>query len=176
VAQISELNLVYLFMRAGESPRITPIATSTSTIAPLSPSVSTAQSAPKVQNTRVRREPSRSEAPKIPPKERYLRRAQEYYERDNFNQAIAELREVLKIDPKESRAHCLLGLSYLKSNMLTMAKVHINTASELSPNDPTVLMAKRQLEKNTTNPGAKKADDKSSKSTFLGGLFGGKKK
>jgi hypothetical protein len=37
-------------------------------------------------------------------------------------------------------------------------------------------MAKRQLEKNTTNPGAKKADDKSSKSTFLGGLFGGKKK
>jgi len=176
VAQISELNLVYLFMRAGESPRITPIATSTSTIAPLSPSVSTAQSAPKVQNTQVGQEPSRSEAQKIPPKEMYLRRAQEYYERDNFNQAIAELREVLKIDPKESRAHCLLGLSYLKSNMLTMAKVHINTASELSPNDPTVLMAKRQLDKNTTNPGAKKADDKSSKTTFLGGLFGGKKK
>lgn len=182
VAQISELNLIYLFMRAGESPRITPIATSTSTIAPLSSPISTAQSPPKVQNThkvqntQVRQESSRPEAPKIPPKEMYLRRAQEYYERDNFNQAIAELREVLKIDPKESRAHCLLGLSYLKSNMLTMAKVHINTASELSPNDPTVLMAKRQLDKNTTNPGAKKADDKSSKSTFLGGLFGGKKK
>ena len=170
IAHLSEINLIYLLLKS-QSPTPQPIARSAASSAatviqpfdasPASPS-ETPESAPEV--------------PKMSGKELSFRRAQSYYDRGDYNEAIAQLRDVLKLDPKNSQAHCLLGMAYLKSNMLTMAKVHINTASELNPYDPQVVSAKRELEKSNTTSHQKKTEDQTPKSGLFGGLFGGKKK
>jgi curved DNA-binding protein CbpA len=170
VAHLSEINLIYLLLKS-QSPTPQLIArsaaSSSATViqpfdaSPASPS-ETPESAPEV--------------PKLSSKELSFRRAQSYYDRGDYNEAIAQLRDVLKLDPKNSQAHCLLGMSYLKSNMLTMAKVHINTASELTPYNPQVVNAKRELEKSNTASHQKKTEDQNPKGGLFGGLFGGKKK
>lgn len=172
IACISELNLIYLIMKSGQSIAPKPQV--------LTPTVTArSKTDPKVNTTTVTPPPP-AEAPKketttrLSPQEQYYRRAKEQYDRENYAEAIAELREVLKIDPKDSRAHCLLGLSYLKSNMATMAKVHINTAFELTPQDPTIILAKRELDK--VIPPEKQTDSGKSKGGLFGGLFGNKKK
>ncbi|WLT37266.1 hypothetical protein NON20_15110 [Synechocystis sp. B12] len=53
------------------------------------------------------------------------------------------MKSALKTDPKNAQAHCLLGMAYLKNNMMTMAKVHIGSAVKLDPNDPKVMAAKK---------------------------------
>ncbi|MGL5032212.1 MAG: J domain-containing protein [Microcystaceae cyanobacterium] len=174
VAHVSELNLVYLLSKSEQPVQPTPrthyqsAASSATVIQPFGAASAPSPTVPEVQ--------VQPEVAKVPSHDLYFRRAQEYYDREDFNRAIAELRQVLKIDPKDASAHCLLGLSYLKSNMATMAKVHINTASELKPRDPQVILAKRELEKNNSTASSKKTNDKSSNGGLFGGLFGGKKK
>lgn len=170
IASISELNLIYLIMKSGQtiSPKpqvLTPTVTAR-------PKTDTTTKTPTVAPPPPTETPSKETTARLPPQDQYYRRAKEQYDRENYNEAIAELREVLKIDPKDSRAHCLLGLSYLKNNMATMAKVHINTAFELTPQDPTVILAKRELDK-VIPPDSKQAK---SKGGLFGGLFGNKKK
>lgn len=169
VAYISELNLIYLIMKSGKPtvPKVQSLTTISSTVRPKSDATIATQTSPI-------NEEKKKEAPKITPQEVYYRRAQEQYDRKNYAEAIAELREVLKIDPKDSKTHCLLGLSYLKSKMATMAKVHIYTAWDLNPQDPSIIIAKKELDK--VIPPDDKKDSKSTKSGLFGGLFGGKKK
>jgi len=161
VARISEVNLVFLLLKVDN-----PISSK--------PAAKVASRTIVVQGFTPSSEPP-APAPKIPPQELHLRRANEYYDKKQYNQAISELREVLKIAPKNSEAHCLIGLAYLYSNMSTMAKVHLKTAQELDPQNPRVILAKRELDKHST-AGDRHTDSKGSKGTFLGGLFGGKKK
>ncbi|MFM7576321.1 MAG: DnaJ domain-containing protein [Microcystaceae cyanobacterium] len=169
VAHLSEINLIYLLLKsqaATPQPITRSAASSTAKVIQLfetpASSAETPEAAPEV--------------PKMSSKELSFRRAQTAYDRGDYNEAIAQLRDVLKLDPKNSQAHCLLGMSYLKSNMLTMAKVHINTASELTPYAPQVVNAKRELEKSNTTSHQKKTEEQSQKGGLCGGLFGGKKK
>lgn len=78
--------------------------------------------------------------------ESYIRRAEGYMAKKNFAGAVLELREALKLDQNNSRCHTLLGISYLKQNQATMAKVHINKALQLNPKEELALKGKRHLE------------------------------
>ena len=121
------------------------------------------------QSIPIKEEPKK-DTPKTRPQETYYRRAKEQYDRGNYSEAIAQLREVLKLDPKNSNAHCLLGLSFLNSQMVTMAKVHINMAVKINPQDSMIVMAKMELDK-VILPDNKKEDSKSTKPGLFDGFF-----
>lgn len=116
----------------------------------------------------------------------YIRRAEGYMAKNNFAAAVLELREALKLDQHNSRCHTLLGVSYLKQNQVTMAKVHINKALQLNPKEELALKSQRYLEglaqkggvkpKVQPQPEPRKQPDKSGGGGLFGGLFGGKKK
>jgi curved DNA-binding protein CbpA len=197
IAEISELNMVYLMLSKGEIQKSTGRPggpTGGSAVRP-----NDAQPAPQGQ----KKDPNAPTPPGAPGRPssplpdsgltrsaEYVRRAEGYIAKNNFAAAVLELREALKLDPNNSRCHSLLGASYLKQNQATMAKVHINKALQLNPNDELALKGKKHLEAlaQKANGGAQKAPpppapgkqpDKSGKSGgggLFGGLFGGKKK
>jgi curved DNA-binding protein CbpA len=76
----------------------------------------------------------------------YIRRAEGYMAKNNFAAAVLELREALKLDQNNSRCHTLLGVAYLKQNQPGMAKVHINKALQLNPKEELALKGKRHLD------------------------------
>lgn len=199
IAEISELNMVYLMLSKGEIQKPTGRpggATGSSGVRPTD-----AQPAPQGP----KKDPNAPTPPGMPGRPtsplpdsgltrsaEYIRRAEGYIAKNNFASAVLELRDALKLDPNNSRCHSLLGASYLKQNQATMAKVHINKALQLNPNDELALKGKKHLEalaqkangggagpKPTPQPAPDKPSDKSGKSGgggLFGGLFGGKKK
>ncbi|MHC5773546.1 J domain-containing protein [Nostoc sp.] len=175
IAQVSELNLVYLMRSADKSSTAPPHA---------QPQVNSDTPHPNTaKNT-----PS---AP-APPKEdsvieQYVRRAQSLIGKNQFAQAKVELQDALKLEPKNSRCHSLIAMVYLKQNQLKMAKIHFDNALKLDPNDETALQWKPKIDKAlgqqhgdhkvTSSPNNKdKQPDKSGSGGLFGGLFGGKKK
>jgi curved DNA-binding protein CbpA len=158
IAQISELNLVYLMLKQGQ---ILPAKT---TQLPKSKTASETQvEKPQTETT-------------VSPVANYIRRAQDYLDRNNSAQAILEMRDALKIEPNNSTCHGLMGLAYLKQNQMTMAKVHINKAWQSNPADPVAMKAKQELGKLVPDESkVKTSDERASNSGFFG-LFGGKKK
>ncbi len=168
IAQISELNLVYL-IRQGDR-----VFSSTS-----HPFPSSIQKSPQES-------PKTAPKPETPAPEtlfdQYLRRAQKLMEKNNFPQARVELQDALKLEPNNAIAHSLMGIVYLKQNQLTMAKVHINKALQLEPNEPMALRSKQvlaeavpKIEGQTTPPRTTDSSDKPKGGGLFGGLFGGKK-
>lgn len=175
ISQVSELNLVYLMRSAAQAS--TP---------PPSSATPTTNSAP----------PKKSTAPPPPPptvKEdspvvaQYIRRAQEFIDKNQLSQASVELQDALKLEPKNSHCHSLVGLIYLKQNQMKMAKIHFDHALKLDPNNEIALTWKLKIEKTlgqqssgskVTSPpdDGSKQPDKSGGGGLFGGLFGGKKK
>lgn len=195
IALISELNLAYLMLQHRKGVNRDNIVTA-------KPSSSTTQSPPKTatntstqstssKSTLNSSTPSASEPPD--PKLRvasYTRRAKTYMKQNNLIQAIAELKDGLKIDPNNSTAHALLGKIYLLQQQLTMAKIHIKKAEQSNPRDPVVLETKKALDKmlkekerkngnrtqTSRNNNANQPADRAGNNGFLGGLFGSKNK
>jgi len=175
IAQISELNMVYLMRKEGKG-------------AAAGSASQTKPSAPAAAGAAPARTPAAAapQPPAAKPESRvdaYYKRAEDWVASQNFAQATLELREALKIEPKNSRCHGMLGMVYLRQNQPAMAKVHINKALELNPSDPVALEAKKLLEKPAQKPAGKGSQppSKSGKPEqpgggFFGGLFGGKKK
>ncbi|BBD58422.1 hypothetical protein NIES2109_11970 [Nostoc sp. HK-01] len=175
IAQISELNLVYLMRSAGK-------AFSSQSAAPKS-----APSANTPPDTAAAPPP-----PPAPPKEdsaaeQYIRRAQGLIEKNQFAQAKVELQDALKLAPKSGRCHSLIGLVYLKQNQLKMAKIHFDNALKLDPTDQIAATWKPKIDKalgqqsggSKATPSAKTGNtqpDKSGGGGLFGGLFGGNKK
>jgi curved DNA-binding protein CbpA len=175
IAQISELNLVYLMRSAGK------------TVAPPAPP-------PPPKSTPSSHTPATQTAapPPPPPKEdsaaeQYIRRAQTLIEKNQFAQAKVELQDALKLAPKSSRCHSLIGLVYLKQNQLKMAKIHFDNALKLDPNDQIASSWKPKIDKalGQQSSGSKVTSppktgntqpDKAGGGGLFGGLFGGKKK
>ncbi|MEH2399551.1 J domain-containing protein [Nostoc sp.] len=174
IAQVSELNLVYLMRSAGKAS------------APPPPSAQ-----PKVQSGTS--EPNTPKnTPAAPAKEdsiveQYVRRAQSLIDKNQFAQAKVELQDALKLEPKNSRCHSLIAMVYLRQNQLKMAKIHFDNALKLDPNDEIALQWKPKIDKAlgqqpsdhkvTSSPNNRdKQPDKSGSGGLFGGLFGGKKK
>jgi curved DNA-binding protein CbpA len=184
IAQISELNLVYLMLKQAQGLNREEVVTAKVTPSPSQPKPPSQSSTSTQQQTKTQ-----PEAEEITPQSRvasYLRRAQEYIDKNNFTMAVSELKDALKIDPNNSTSHALLGQAYLSQDQLTMAKVHINKASQINPNAPVVIKLKQALDKLTKNDSSNKANsanrsstnqsDRPGNSSFFGGLFGSKKK
>lgn len=159
IAQISELNLVYLKRRAASVP---------------------SQLLKKAKDESA---PSpKAGEPSPPPKsfvDQYFRRAQELMAESKFAKAGLELQEAIKLEPNNSRCHSLMGMLYLKQNLLTMAKIYFERSLTLNPKDEIGLAGTGQLEQLGQRSGGKKAlpksSDKSSGGVF-GGIFGRKNK
>ncbi len=168
IAEISELNLVYLFRKQGEGIRqyrscpIPQVEKTTLTQAPSPPS----------------RESVCDQAKTSSPLETCIRRAQEYLEKENYAQIILEMRDALKIDPKNGRCHGLMGLAYLRQNQLPMAKVYVDTALKADPDDVVVRQARDEYRKLAPHVEAskRKPEDSSKKTGFWGTMFGDKSK
>jgi tetratricopeptide (TPR) repeat protein len=167
--QISELNLVYLLRRQNQSIGPQP---SSGRVASNSGSLS---SNPAPESTNSSEVPKVTETAKMPRVENALRRAEEYMSMRNWAKASLELREVLKEDGNNAKAHAQIAIVYFRQNQSTMAKVHINKALQLAPNDPTVKVARIEL-KNlmTDSPSKAKATSAEAKGGLFG-MFGGKK-
>ncbi|MTJ49592.1 J domain-containing protein [Dolichospermum sp. UHCC 0259] len=169
IAEISELNLVYLMRMAGASMNKS---------APSQPQQSSAPNLPPT--------------PTSPPKEesiveQYLRRAQVLLEKNQLSPAKVELQDALKLEPRNSHCHSLIAMVYLRQNQLKMAKVHFDNALKLNPNEKIALEWKPKVDQalGITTSGSQgtsaskteeKQPDKSGKSGLFGGMFGGKKK
>jgi curved DNA-binding protein CbpA len=203
IAEISELNMVYLMLRKGEGIKTSSGTPTTKTGATGAKTPGTAPGGGKPAGTATTGarptagttagKASIGQAGPLPDSglsraAEYIRRAEGYITKNNFAAAVLELREALKLDPNNSRCHSLLGAAYLKQNQATMAKVHINKALQMNPQDELALKGKRHLDTlaqkaSGTNPKGstaptqgKQPDNKSGGGGLFGGLFGGKKK
>lgn len=183
IGAISELNLVYLMLQ-GDRRINRPQATAKPTTAktnnpPTNPEKQTpanptpaapANPAPIVEEPTTE---SRVAA--------FVDRAQQYISKGEFDRAIKELKDALRIDPNHGIAHAVMGRAYLHKRQLTMAKVHISKACRAEPHNPIVTDSKKALDKLTrvadkskrSNPDS---DRKSGNSSFFSGFFGAKKK
>ncbi len=183
IAIISELNLVYLVIKQSRA------INREDKIQAKAPQ----QKQPPTKASSVK--PPQSTSTNKPPEEitpqvrvlSFIRRAKEYIDKNSYSQAIAELRDGLKIDPNNSTCHGLMGKIYLLQNQITMAKVHISKAHKANPQDPIVIEVRKELNKLTKNQDIKAKNGKakgSSKSNapksdnkgLFSGLFGAKKK
>jgi tetratricopeptide (TPR) repeat protein len=167
IAQISELNLIYLIRSTGESTPALPIGPQSNPPATIKVAVP-----PPPQEESIA--------------EQYIRRAQILMDKNQFAQAKVELQDALKLEPKNSRCHSLIGLVYLRQNQLRVAKVHFDNALKLDPQNPAALEWKpkvdKALEKQSSKSQVKSSANNDSKQPntsgggLFRGLFGGKKK
>ncbi|MBH8554898.1 J domain-containing protein [Nostocaceae cyanobacterium CENA357] len=172
IAQISELNLVYLMRSAGKVSTTPPSAKPTVNSGTPKSNTAPPPPAPVKEDSAA---------------EQYIRRAQSLIDKNQFAQAKVELQDALKLEPKNSQCHSLIALVYLKQNQLKMAKIHFDNALKLDPNDQAALTWKPKIEKalgqqssssKVTSPPqtGTKQPDKPGGGSLFGGLFGGKKK
>jgi curved DNA-binding protein CbpA len=166
--RIGELNLVYLKRKMGD-----PVIREKRTGLVAASTVTT--SAVPATEARTEEQPAT-----INYADRHFRRAQEYIKAKNINAAIQELKDALRLEPKNSNYHCLLGQAYLLNQLPGMAKVHIKQALILNPNQPVAQKYARQLKidlskssphQQTGHPSRSPTD--SHKGKGKGSLFGG---
>ncbi|MGB3758175.1 MAG: tetratricopeptide repeat protein [Rivularia sp. (in: cyanobacteria)] len=176
IAQISELNLVYLMRSGGKSLKS---GSSSSTVSGGGSHTNT--------NTAAGNNSAPAQPKEDPVFAGYMRRAQELIMKNQLSQARVELQDALKMKPNCSQCHSSIGVVYMKQNQIKMAKIHFDRALQLDPKDATALDGKTKIDKflKKTSPSTGKkstvnaAASKSSKSEsggLFGGLFGGKKK
>ncbi len=171
-AQISELNLVYLAKTEGASASSggAPMKSASNNVSkPPEPSTTTAQSS---KNSSLGRQSLADP---------YFNRAEIAFKRQNYPQAILELRDAIKIEPNDGRYHSLLGMVYLEQKQGTMARIHFDKALNLDASDSLALEGKRLLQKMiskssaTTPKGGTDAKDGGKLPGLFGRLFGKKK-
>ncbi|PSO51551.1 MAG: molecular chaperone DnaJ [Cyanobacteria bacterium SW_9_44_58] len=171
IALISELNLVYLMLKNGQiegsKPRAAPAPAAAQTASPQAENNHQSQPVPQEKS------PANQTASYVEP---YLRRGQNFINKQDYSKAILELREALQLEPNNVDAHTLLGLAYVRQKQFGMAKVYINKALQLDPNNKMALEGKQVLDKlleqsKTGNSSGKKSKGKRG---LFGGLFGKK--
>jgi curved DNA-binding protein CbpA len=175
IGEISELNLVYLQRKESQGETVgKPTSEQKKAGKPAASGKKKAEESPTQQPAAAE---ATADAEKSAPSkiENYCRRAENFIAGGDFDGAVNELKEGLKIQPKNSRAHGLLGQAYLKKNQSTLAKVHINQALKLNPKEESALEAQKGLQKQMQKA-AKEKDKKSPLAAFFGNLLGGKKK
>ena len=69
----------------------------------------------------------------------------ELYNGNRIPEATKVFESVLQADPKNARAHYMLGLCYTNTGDLARAKEHLETFLQLAPNDPEAQSARQML-------------------------------
>ena len=169
-AQISELNLVYLIKTEGNW---------TSGSAPMKSMGAPSSAAPETSKAQS---PINSHPVRQSLADPYFNRAEIAFKRQNYPQAVLELRDALKLEPNNARSHSLLGMVYFEQKQGTMARIHFDKALSLDASDAMALEGKQLLQKMTsksstpaTTKGSTKAKDGGKSPGMFGGLFGKKK-
>ena len=84
--------------------------------------------------------------------DRHYQRARDYLQARNAPAAIQELKDALKLDPKNSNFHSLMGQAYLLNNLTGMAKVHFKQALRLDPTNVAARKYAQRLNLDLTPP------------------------
>ncbi len=197
IAQLSELNLVYLILKEGfktaeankkngKKPEKSLSKPANSGIVNKNNSNNDTKNQPIATKTPKETElnteykpeskyPRTEEEIKKVKLDSYINRAQNQIAKENYTQAILELRDAIKIDPSNSTSHACMGIAYLKQNQIPMARVHIKKASELNPKDPKAKEAQEELAKlesktKKKSPKGKAKDQAEKKETKVFGI------
>ena len=187
VEAISELNLVYLMLKSDRTTQsqIKPVDQTSKTS---NSKKNVVQNSATVTQDTLGANVSTDESTTESRVTAFVNRAQQYISRGEFDRAIKELKDALRIDPNHGIAHAVMGRAYLHKRQLTMAKVHIGKAFKANPHSQLVIDSKKALDKltrtanksKTSNPDTVvKSSSKNSKpanSGFFSGFFGSKKK
>ncbi|MEN8443539.1 MAG: tetratricopeptide repeat protein [Cyanobacteria bacterium J06634_6] len=74
------------------------------------------------------------DAPDIDYTAKHTARAKTYLTQQNYEMAVQELRDALKLSPQNPELHSMIGQAYYKQKMSGMAKAHFRQALKLKPN------------------------------------------
>jgi curved DNA-binding protein CbpA len=140
--QIVEVNLLYLHLKMGE-PMIREKRTGIVSATRAVPEQFTPAAAETVQM-------ANSYA------QRHYQRAQQYAKHANWLQAVAELRDAIRLEPEKSDYHSLLAEVYFHQNLRGMAKVHFRQALKFNPEDPLALAYAAKLKISLDQPSRRK--------------------
>jgi tetratricopeptide (TPR) repeat protein len=111
--------------------------------------------------------------------------AEKYIAQKQWASALRELREAVKRDQNHSRAHALLGLTYMNQKLMGMAKVSFQQALKINPKEELALKYIAEINgenksQNTSSKngngktgGGQEGGDKNKKGGFFGWLGGG---
>ena len=187
IGEISELNMIYLMLKCDRGSNSRPSASHSQPNQANSGRKVNKQTVSQSNNTAFQKpsqtapEEQKNEPTSESRVNAFVSRAQQYIAKAEFERAIAELKDALRIDPNNALAHAVLGRAYIHSKQLTMAKVHINKAYRGDPHNQTVIETKKildKLSKKSSKSGGTqpKAPDKPAQSGFFSGFFGSKKK
>ncbi len=94
---------------------------------------------------------SASEPPEINYAQKHTLRAKTYLAQNNYDAAIQELREALKISATSPELHSMIGQVYYKQKLSGMAKSHFRQALKLKPDHKTALKYSELLGMSTDN-------------------------
>ncbi|MGB5916266.1 MAG: tetratricopeptide repeat protein [Phormidesmis sp.] len=83
--------------------------------------------------------PSYDTASKISFVRQHTNRAKIYLSQKNYEKAVQELRDALKLSPQSPEIHSMIGQTYYKQNLSGMAKAHFRQALKLNPNHKVAL-------------------------------------
>ncbi|MEL7509212.1 MAG: DnaJ domain-containing protein [Cyanobacteria bacterium J06633_23] len=133
---LSQLNLAFLHRKISN-----PIRPKRTGLVAVDPASKATEAAPKPEA------PPSTEPPVINYAEKYGMRARTYLSQRNYDLAIQELREGLKITPNEIELHSMLGQAYLMKRSYGMARVHLKRVLELNSNHSVALKYSQVLEK-----------------------------
>jgi curved DNA-binding protein CbpA len=200
IGEISELNMVYLMLKASKGEGIRPpsgnqpgttggVRPTPGTPGGVRPTPQgTAMGGTRTPQGTVAGGASLGQSGTLPDSQErmksrvveYISRAEGYMKKQNFAGAVLELREALKLDQNNTSSHTLLGIAYLKQNQPGMAKVHLNKALQLNPKDERALKAKQYLDKLIEKSGGRQQRETPRSDSVKppsqpggGGLFGG---
>jgi curved DNA-binding protein CbpA len=141
--QIVEVNLLYLHLKMGE-PMIREKRTGIVSATRVVPEQFTPAAAETLQM-------ANSYA------QRHYQRAQQYAKHANWLQAVAELRDAIRLEPEKSDYHALLAEVYYSQNLKGMAKVHFRQALKFNPENPLALAYAAKLKLNLDKPSRRKS-------------------
>ncbi len=143
--EISQLNLIFL-SRKLENLVIRPkraglmSAVVTPTAAVPAPTIAPSDSASAANGTLA--VPVK---PEINYAQKHTARAKTYLTQQNYEMAVQELREALKISPQNPEIHSMIGQAYYKQNMSGMAKTYFRQALKLKPGHKVALKYSKLL-------------------------------
>ena len=163
VGLLSELNLIYLVRQkqqelakaSGKTYSSAPIMSSAGNInkntrninktANRNSNVEKSVKADQDNSSGSRNNVSSEEKSSLSRLDKLLMSAKSFMENRNYEPAIVDLKEALKLDGNNAVAHALLGVSYLEQNNTTYGRIHIKKAASLDSKNIEVINAKEKL-------------------------------
>lgn len=134
--EVGQLNLVFLHrklemsvIRPKRAGLITNAVTPTAAISQLKAKPATDSS----DDEALIDEGNNAKVPQIDYARKHTDRAKTYLSQQNYEMAVQELREALKIAPHSPEIHSMIGQAYYKQNLVGMAKAHFKQALKLKP-------------------------------------------